>query len=602
MMAEEFGVPVFPVRVEADASHPGKMVKRPLIKSWQNCGAVTNPEAIEELFSKHPDATHIGLQTGERSRILAIDLDGEPGLEWWRAHGELLPATRTQRTQRAGGKHLIYRMPAGCGLRNSASKIAPGVDIRADGGFIVDWSRDYPPEVADIADAPAALIALLEKATTKVPAVAHPLSVDPIPEGTRNDALIRLGGILRRAGLEGDVIDATLLAVNAQRCNPPLPNTEVSAIARSAASYEPGPSVTEASLIRVPARSPMDWAALEGQAPPPRVWIIPDWIPHSHTTLLAGRAGVGKTLIAQHIGTAIAAGVDYLAAADSRRVLMWAGEDDHRELWYRQKNICSYLNVRLGELSGRFILHSYAGSDITLAAPVFGQLTRTPMLRELHEQVCDCGVELVILDNVARLFGGNENDRHAVTTFIAWLQGACAPAAVILLGHPAKAQGSEFSGSTAWEGAVRARLYLSDRPPDARADEDEAPVDERVRYLARRKANYSPLDLRRFTLCDGVLVPDTVEPTRAAMPSAEFARDVVRRAIQTLANRQIYGAQSTGSPNYLPRLAKQYVLLDRLGEKQFGSVMRSMIIDGAIAREPVGAYPNRTPQFGLVLK
>jgi hypothetical protein len=101
------------------------------------------------------------------------------------------------------------------------------------------------------------------------------------------------------------------------------------------------------------------------------------------------------------------------------------------------------------------------------------------------------------------------------------------------------------------DAAVRARLYLSDRPPDANAADDEAPADERVRYLARRKANYSALDLKRFTLCDGVLVPDTAEPATESMPSGEFARDVVRRAVLTLAAKQIHGSSSTGSPNYL---------------------------------------------------
>jgi hypothetical protein len=281
---------------------------------------------------------------------------------------------------------------------------------------------------------------------------------------------------------------------------------------------------------------------------------------------------------------------------------MWAGEDDQRELWYRQRHISSYLSVPFGDLTGKFILLSYAGADITLAAPIYGQLGPTRMLQELTDQVHDYAAELVILDNVARLFGGNENDRHAVTRFIAWVQGACAPAAVVLLGHPAKAQGSEFSGSTAWEGAVRARLYLSDRPPDAKADDDGFPVDDRVRYLARRKANYSALELRRLMLCDGVLVPDNVDSTRVSTPSGEFARDIVRKAVRTLAGRDIYGASSTGSPNYLPRLAKQYGLLDRLGERQFGGVMRSMILEGLIAREPVGEYPNRTKKFGLVLK
>lgn len=352
----------------------------------------------------------------------------------------------------------------------------------------------------------------------------------------------------------------------------------------------------------VPERKPLDWSALEGKELPPREWILPEWIPHAHTTILAGRAGIGKTLIAQHIATAIAANVNYLGIAAPRRVLMWGGEDDCHELWFRQRNICAALGVPLSALSGKFILHSYSGTDITLAATAFGNLVETPMLRELREQVHDYGAELVILDNVARLFGGNENDRHAVTTFIAWVQGACAPAAVLLLSHPAKAAGSEFSGSTAWEGAVRARLYLSDLPPSFKGDDEDAPVDDRVRYLARRKANYSGLDLRRFTLRDGVLVPDTLEPLRASVVSQEFARDVVRSTVQTLAAKQIYGSSSTGSPNYLPRLAKQYKLLDRLTEKQFGGAMRAMILDDTLVREPVGEYSNRTKKFGLVLK
>ncbi len=499
--------------------------------------------------------------------------------------------------------HLVYRMPADCGLRNSAGKIASGVDIRADRGFVVDWSSDYPPIDEDITDAPPALIEFLRRASAKVPLATAAAAGAGIPEGKRNDALAGLGGKLRRDGLEAAELEAALQAVNAGRCNPPLPSAEVTAIAHSVARYDPVQSAPEAPLILIPARAPLDWAALENQDPPPREWIIPDWMPHRHTTLLAGRAGVGKTLLAQHLGTAIAAGVDYLERLEPpRHVLMWAGEDDQRELWYRQQHISSYLNVPFGALTGKLTLLSYAGADITLAAPVYGQLLPTRMLQELTDQVHDYAAEVVILDNVARLFGGSENDRHAVTRFIAWVQGACAPAAVVLLGHPAKAQGSEFSGSTAWEGAVRARLYLSDRPPDAKADEDEVPVDDRARYLARRKANYSALDLRRFTLCDGVLVPDSVNVTRAQTPSGEFARDIVRKAVRTLAARDIYGTSSPGSPNYLPRLAKQYGLLDRLSERQFGGLMRAMILDGGLAREHVGDYPNRTKKFGLVLR
>ena len=76
----------------------------------------------------------------------------------------------------------------------------------------------------------------------------------------------------------------------------------------------------------------------------------------------------------------------------------------------------------------------------------------------------------------------------------------------------------------------------------------------------------------------------------------------MRRAIRTLAERGIFGGLGTGTANYLPKLAKQYGLLDRASEKQFGAVMRAMILEGTIASEKVGTYSNRTDKFGIVLK
>jgi hypothetical protein len=363
--------------------------------------------------------------------------------------------------------------------------------------------------------------------------------------------------------------------------------------------FERAPQSEEAPTQR---RAPLNWEDLEGREPPEREWIVPHWIPAGHTTLLAGRGGIGKTLLAQHIGTALALKHEFMEPVEQRRVLMWAGEDDEAELWRRQIRISSHMGQPLSALTERFYLHSYAGADITLAAPVFGQLQPTPLMSELRTQVQDYRAELVIVDNAARVYGGNENDRHSATTFLAWLQGACAPAAILLLSHPAKAEGSEYSGSTAWEGAVRARLYLSDRQPDAKDDDEDAPADDSVRYLSRRKANYSALDIRRFNLVDGVLTPDTIEPERAGVNvSGEFAKDIVRRAITKLADKKLYGSLSTASPEYLPKMAKQYGLLDRMSAKQFANAMRTMILAGEINKAEIGKYSNRNPKFGLVL-
>lgn len=351
------------------------------------------------------------------------------------------------------------------------------------------------------------------------------------------------------------------------------------------------------------ARSPgiiLLWKDFIGRDPPARQWIIPHWIPAQHVTLLSGRGGVGKSLLAQHLGSALSTGAPYLEPLSAHKVLMWAAEDDADELWRRQVNISFHLESPFQTLTN-FTLRSCVGCDVTLAAPLFNGLTPTPLLHTLREEVCDLKVDFVILDNIARIYGGNENDRHQVTTFVAWLQSACAPAGVLLLGHPAKAAGSEFSGSTAWEGAVRARLYFSDRPPDEPVEEDAA-VDPDVRYLSRRKANYSDLDLRKFNLREGVLIPEEVQRrSGTSHVSGQFCKDVVLRAVRKLSERGLHGTSSTSSPTYLPKLAKQYSLLESATEKSFGTAMRKMVIDGDLVTAQVGVYSNRTPKMGLVI-
>lgn len=353
----------------------------------------------------------------------------------------------------------------------------------------------------------------------------------------------------------------------------------------------------------IPERAPLDWTALANSSPPVREWVIDHWIPRNEVTLLSGPGGIGKTGVTQALASCVALQRSYLDWVPCpRRVLMWAAEDDSDELWRRQAAIARGLDVNLSEFAGKLYLESFHRTQVDLAALVQGRLTPMAMMNELRAQIGDYGAELVILDNIARLFGGNENDRHQVSSFITMLNYAASPtkAAIILLGHPAKAAGSEFSGSTAWEGAVRTRLYLGARLPDGEQDEDEA-GDDGIRYLCRRKANYSSKDWRRIRYLDGVMVPDEPDqPGATAKRGDGFARDAVLAAVRKLALMNEHGNTSTASPNYLPKLAKRYDLLDSVPEKQFGKAMFELVKAGQLTSAAVGKHANRTARHGLI--
>jgi len=351
-------------------------------------------------------------------------------------------------------------------------------------------------------------------------------------------------------------------------------------------------------------RRPLDWTNLTGREPEPREWAVQDWLPMGNAALLAGRGGIGKTLLAQTIGTCLALNLNYFAdTSKPRRVLMWAGEDDHDELWRRQLAICQWAGVGIEDLHDKLIVHSYHGHDLTLAGIAFGQFSQTALMEELREQVLDYRADYIFLDNIARIFGGNENDRHQVTTFVSWITAACGKAGVCLLGHPGKAQGAEYSGSTAWEGSVRARLYLGEQLPDAKHDADDVddPGDDTVRYLARRKANYSAKDFVRLEYRQGVLMACQQPETPFGAPSAEYALDVVVRAVRKLDDLGMVCTASTRSDDYLPKLAKRYDLLDRVTDRQFTTAMRKLIVSKRLITVEVGKYANRNPRMGLRL-
>lgn len=93
-------------------------------------------------------ATHLCVRTGTASGIFVIDLDvRENGPQRWyelaRERRLDPPNTLVQRTK-SGGFHHFYRLPGGAGEASgvvggvgSHNRVAPGVDVKGDGGLVV---------------------------------------------------------------------------------------------------------------------------------------------------------------------------------------------------------------------------------------------------------------------------------------------------------------------------------------------------------------------------------------------------------------------------------------------------------------------------------
>ena len=106
--------------------------------------ASTDPVRIRELFAAAPWATGYGIACGlPPHHLIGVDLDTKSGTDSSAALRELalrhlftIPDTVVVLTP-SGGRHLWLTGPPDAAVPNSAGRLAPGIDIRGAGGYLV---------------------------------------------------------------------------------------------------------------------------------------------------------------------------------------------------------------------------------------------------------------------------------------------------------------------------------------------------------------------------------------------------------------------------------------------------------------------------------
>jgi hypothetical protein len=347
---------------------------------------------------------------------------------------------------------------------------------------------------------------------------------------------------------------------------------------------------------------PSEWgvisaASLADHDPPPQAWLVRDLIPAGNVTLLGGDGATGKSLLALQLAAAMSIGAEWLGMPVKRgRALFVTAEDEMDETHRRLKDItrepATFKIADLADLK----LFSLDGEDAVIAAPSGkdGLLKPTEIMARLKRAIDRHKPEIVVLDTLADLFGGDEIKRVHARQFVGMLKGLCKAfdTTVLLLAHPSMSgmsSGAGTSGNTAWNNSVRSRLYMERR--FGKTEQDEADPD--VRVLTTKKANRARRGVR-YTLrwSRGRFVREGVEiESRDADRNREDEEAFLRAFDETIESGRTLSHLVT-APNYAPKIAEAHPLAGGASQARFTEAMERLFARRVIEVKEFGP-PSR---------
>lgn len=479
----DMGWAVFPVK-------PG--TKTPLVK-WRDQSTM-NHEQIDAWWAATPDA-NVGIDCGT-SQLAVIDVDDLDAIPALAEAGiDLDRITTLEAATPRGGRHIYFGDPAGI-ARNSQSVLAPKVDVRGVGGYVLAapsrtdageyrWLDLHPLElVPDAIVPPDDPEPYVPPAPTTPTVLAEPWAraaleaeIDAVAaaaEGTRNARLftagLKLYGIARGGYLDAQHVTDLLLEVAQTRAGQTL--HEATSTLRSAwdRSVARGPSDRDRtpgapSLVEPPrADGPddgepgFDVLDLAGLAnlPPPR-WVLPHRIPVGLTWLI-GHPKAGKSFVA----------LDWAAAtaAAGARVLYFAGEGVHG---FAHRVLAWHDAHPSADLSGLGVV------------PTVPRLLDPDSVSAWYRTVRRAEPDLVILDTWSRCTAGADENSHkdmsSAIDAVGRMQEAYGPSVLVV--HHTNVAGARARGHTSLDGAADGIWHV-------RRDDDAGPGEFEVENTASK--------------------------------------------------------------------------------------------------------------------
>jgi RecA-family ATPase len=248
-------------------------------------------------------------------------------------------------------------------------------------------------------------------------------------------------------------------------------------------------------------------------------------------------------------------------------------------------------------------LQGRAGLENAIASFPMGAPRKEALYDVVVKRARELDTGLVILDNRAQMLLVEENDR-AQATFAANLCAGIARetnGAVLLIGHTAKADGSEYSGSTAWDAVTRSRWWMKRVDPKG---DDDGPAHV---LLNKAKTNYSTQgDQLTLVWSNGILRPiDERFMTDAERLQHKLRQGAACQAfldcLDRLTDQGRPVSHSSQAKNYAPKIMAP--LVEGFSKRELEQAMEKLFADGRIeANACLWRDKHRNRIFGLARK
>lgn len=479
----------------------GKVPPRDL--AWK-VEATTDPAKVKAWWAFEPRYNY-AVAAGEG--ILILDVDA--GKNGYAALLDLdIPETLTVKTP-GGGEHRYYLGP---NVANSVDRIAPGLDIRSAGGYVVgpgsffadaDGAKGYTGfyEVAqDIAPAAAPESLVLLAGTPKEREGGPAVSIDDPDDIVfaihylQKDAPASVegrGGNNTAYAVAARVIEIGVSAERAadlmaehwnERCLPPWAREELLTFCTNAQNYlqsrQGSGGVAAAAAdwqdavvlppAPVPTRRAFDVPALDFDAMmavPPREWLYGSHYIRGYVSATVAGGGAGKTALAIAEALSIATGQPLLGLEARERVpvAFLQLEDPLHEMHRRIRAVVTHYALQRSDMTGRIFVVS--GRDMPVRIATVGRdgiTIASPLMAEIKAWIKRQGVALVIVDPFVKSHSVSENDAALIDRVVSeWadIANEC-ECAIELLHHVRKTGGQDVTaedarGSSSLHGAVR---------------------------------------------------------------------------------------------------------------------------------------------------